>query len=228
MPSYSCCPWTGPYILWDLSDLLQYLPATDFWCILRLPFYCVLLCFGYPRCRRRYRSSILTHIWITAVHISDQLQFGFCMLIEMAVGVSADKPEILPSHPSGPSGNRCMTDSCCTSNRFGWRCISPHISLVIADMPCPVLYSCSWRICPSLVELLSATSTLTDEALSFILLFICPICITPTLKIQFMRAREVFPRPSFSFCQQGLLFYLTCHCAAFLLILQVGIYSCNL
>ena len=71
--------------------------------------------------------------------------------------------------PSVSSRSRYRTGFCYTSGWPCWRRISLRTSSGIADMPCPALYSYSWRIWSPLVHLLSTTPTITDEALSFIL-----------------------------------------------------------
>ena len=70
--------------------------------------------------------------------------------------------------PSAASRSRCTTGSCCTSGWRGWRRTSLCTSSGIADMPCLVLYSCSWRIWPPLVQLVCGNLTITHETIFLI------------------------------------------------------------
>lgn len=138
----------------------------------------------YPRWRRRCHSSTMPRLglrrrilWISFNSVSVYWLGWLWGRLDWQIRVPH-------SHPSGLSRNRYMTDSYCTSGWHGWRRISPCILSGIADMLSPVLYSCSWRIWPPLVTLLSTTSTMTDEALSSILFYstVQHIYCTPTLE----------------------------------------------
>ena len=48
--------------------------------------------------------------------------------------------------PGAAAGSRCSTGFCCSCGRRGLHRTSPRISSEIAGIPCPVLYSFSWRI----------------------------------------------------------------------------------
>ena len=80
-------------------------------------------------------------------------------------------PMTLVSRSCVPSRSKCITSFCYISGWPGWRHIFLRTSSGIANTPCLVLYSCSWRIWPTLIQLVCGNPTITDESLSFILFY---------------------------------------------------------
>ena len=91
--------------------------------------------------------------------------------------VWTDRPKRPLFHPSGPSRSRYTTGFCCTSGWHGSRRISLCISSGIAGTPCPVLYSCLWRICPPRQVVVRNSDFYRWGLIFHPFLFNCPICI---------------------------------------------------